>query len=45
MLQILFRPSKVRHECEVCGLVLHDADAVHCKLCETTIHIVTESDV
>ncbi len=40
--QVLFRPLKVRHPCPVCGLVLHDADAVHCKHCGTTIRIETE---
>ncbi|MDX1780556.1 MAG: ion channel [Thalassovita sp.] len=45
LLQVLFRASKVRHECEVCGLVLHDADAVHCKHCGTVIHITTEGEV
>ena len=45
LLQVLFRPVKVRQECEVCGLVLHDADAVHCKHCGTTIHIKTEGRV
>lgn len=40
--QVLFRPPKVRQPCEVCGLVLHDADAVHCKHCGTVIHIRTE---
>ncbi len=40
--QVLFRPSKVRHPCPECGLVLHDADAVHCKHCGTTIRIETE---
>ncbi|OWU84608.1 ion transporter [Oceanicola sp. 22II-s10i] len=45
LLQVLFRPSKVRQECEVCGLVLHDADAVHCKHCGTVIHIRTEGEV
>ena len=45
LLQVLFRPSKVRHECEVCGLVLHDADAVHCKHCGAAIHIRTEGSV
>lgn len=42
LLQVLFRPSKVRYECPSCGLVLHDADAVHCKHCGETIHIRTE---
>ncbi|MBR9650510.1 ion channel [Thalassovita aquimarina] len=45
LLQVLFRPSKVRHECEVCGLVLHDADAVHCKHCGTVLHIRTEGEI
>ncbi len=40
--QVLFRPTKVRHQCPECGLKLHDADAVHCKHCGTTIHIETE---
>lgn len=43
--QVLFRPPKVRHECETCGLTLHDADAVHCKHCGATIHIRTEGEV
>lgn len=40
--QVLFRPLKVRHPCPTCGLVLHDADAIHCKHCGTTVHIETE---
>ncbi|MDF0599973.1 ion channel [Psychromarinibacter sp. C21-152] len=43
--QVLFRPTKVRHECPECGLLLHDADAVHCKHCGTTIRIETEGSV
>ncbi|MBB95059.1 MAG: ion transporter [Rhodobacteraceae bacterium] len=42
LLQVLFRPTKVRCECETCGLFLHDADAVHCKHCGETIRIKTE---
>lgn len=42
LVQVLFRPNKVRHECQVCGLALHDADAVHCKHCGTVVHIDTE---
>jgi voltage-gated potassium channel len=42
LLQVLFRPPKVRHECGECGLLLHDPDAVHCKHCGVTIHIPTE---
>lgn len=40
--QVLFRPNKVRETCQTCGLSLHDADAIHCKHCGTTIHIETE---
>lgn len=42
--QVLFRPPKVRQECEHCGLLLHDPDAVHCKHCGETIRIRTEGD-
>lgn len=45
LLQVLVRPTKVRHECETCGLLLHDADAVHCKHCGETLHIKTEGVV
>ena len=40
--QVLFRPTKVRHKCHRCGLLMHDADAVHCKHCGAFIHIETE---
>ena len=40
--QVLFRPNKVRYECNRCGLSLHDADAIHCKHCGATVHIDTE---
>ncbi|MBM9593370.1 potassium channel family protein [Roseitranquillus sediminis] len=40
--QVLFRPSKVRHECPRCGLMVHDIDAVHCKHCGVTLHIETD---
>ncbi len=42
LVQVLFRPNKVRQPCETCGLVLHDADAVHCKHCGQVIRIETE---
>ncbi len=42
LVQVLFRPDKVRCECETCGLGLHDADAVHCKHCGSVMHIDTE---
>lgn len=45
LLQVLFRPPKVRQLCTHCGLILHDADAVHCKHCGATIHIRTEGRI
>lgn len=42
LLQAIFRPSKVRFECPDCGLLVHDADAVHCKHCGRVLHIETE---
>jgi voltage-gated potassium channel len=42
LLQAIFRPNKVRFECPDCGLLLHDADAVHCKHCGRVLHIQTE---
>jgi voltage-gated potassium channel len=42
LLQAIFRPSKVRHECPDCGLLVHDIDAVHCKHCGRVLHIPTE---
>lgn len=40
--QTMFRPQKVRHTCEECGLTRHDPDAVHCKHCGNTLKITTE---
>jgi voltage-gated potassium channel len=42
LLQAIFRPNKVRFECQDCGLLVHDADAVHCKHCGRVLHITTE---
>jgi voltage-gated potassium channel len=42
LVQTIFRPSKVRHECQDCGLTRHDLDAVHCKHCGRQLHIRTE---
>ncbi len=42
LIQTIFRPGKVRYECPSCGLVRHDADAVHCKHCGGVLHIPTE---
>jgi len=33
--------SKVEVECETCGLLRHDRDAVHCKHCGAVMHIDT----
>ncbi len=37
--QAMFRPSKMRFECPSCGLLRHEADAVHCKACGVVLHI------
>lgn len=42
LLQSVFRPPKVRKECQNCGLLLHDPDALHCKHCGQEIKIETE---
>jgi voltage-gated potassium channel len=42
LIQTIFRPQKVQYECPQCGLSRHDPDAVHCKHCGATIHILTE---
>lgn len=42
LVQTIFRPSKIRHECPHCGLTRHDIDAVHCKHCGHELHIRTE---
>ena len=44
LLQAVFRPAKVDHECPDCGLSRHDKDAVHCKHCGHILHIRTEGD-
>jgi voltage-gated potassium channel len=45
LVQTIFRPSKVRHECKDCGLTRHERDAVHCKHCGRQLHIRTEGIV
>lgn len=45
LLQVIFRPPKVRHECPDCGLLTHDYDAVHCKHCGRVLHIPYEGSV
>jgi len=42
LLQAIFRPTKVKYECPDCALLLHDADAVHCKHCGRVVPIRDE---
>lgn len=42
--QVLFRPTKVRHPCQVCGLQRHELDAVHCKACGALLNIPDDND-
>lgn len=42
--QVLFRPPKIKHRCEECGLLMHDPDAVHCKHCGETVEIETQGE-
>lgn len=44
LVRVLLRPSKVRFRCPTCALLRHDADAVHCKACGTTLQIPDEGD-
>ncbi len=44
LLQTLFRPAKVHHRCQHCGLVRHEPDASHCKHCGNIINITTEGE-
>lgn len=42
LVRAIVRPTeKVDFECANCGLLRHDADAVHCKHCGETVHIET----
>jgi len=41
---VLFRPTKLRHECESCGLQRHEPDAVHCKHCGVVIHLDSDGE-
>jgi voltage-gated potassium channel len=45
LLQAIFRPTKVKYECEDCGLYLHDHDAVHCKACGNQLRIRNDGEV
>jgi len=42
LLRAIIEPNdKLEHECQECGLMMHDRDAVHCKHCGHVIHIPT----
>jgi voltage-gated potassium channel len=41
----IISPNKVRFRCPRCGLLRHDADAVHCKACGTVLNIPDEGQV
>ncbi len=42
LIQVIFRPPKLHHECPQCGLSRHDPDAVHCKHCGRVLKIPYE---
>lgn len=42
LLRALLQPHKVRFPCPTCGLMRHDADAVHCKACGRVLNIPDE---
>ncbi len=42
LVQVVFRPAKLHHDCPQCGLSRHDADAVHCKHCGRVLKIPHE---
>ena len=39
LIQTIFRPARVVHDCPDCGLHRHDADAIHCKHCGRVLNI------
>ncbi len=44
LVQVTMRAAKVRHPCPACGLIRHDADAVHCKGCGELLNIAHDND-
>jgi voltage-gated potassium channel len=42
LVQTIFRPSRVIHECPACGLSRHEPDSVHCRHCGLVLHIKSE---
>ncbi|HCM84004.1 MAG TPA: ion transporter [Rhodospirillaceae bacterium] len=45
LIHAMFRPAKVRFNCDDCGLFLHESDAVHCKHCGKTLNIPSDGAV
>ncbi len=44
LVQSILRPSKVEAECDRCGLMRHEPDAVHCKHCGAFVKVRTQGD-
>ena len=44
LIQAIFRPRRIEHECPDCGLDRHDPDAIHCKHCGRLLHIRTHGE-
>jgi voltage-gated potassium channel len=42
LVQTIFRPSRVIHECPACGLSRHEPDSIHCRHCGLVLHIKSE---
>ncbi len=45
LVRTLLSPAKVRFRCRQCGLLRHDADAVHCKACGELLNIPDEGRI
>ena len=45
LIQTMFRPSKVRFNCDACGLFLHENDANYCKHCGRVLNIPSDGAV
>ncbi len=44
LLKSIFRPAKVRFNCDDCGLFWHENDAIHCKHCGKVLNIPSDGD-
>jgi voltage-gated potassium channel len=45
MVQVLFRPLRVHHKCDSCGLSEHETNAIHCKRCGALLNIPAERKI